>query len=239
MFIKNIILGLLIFTLYACSEMPDGTIVMNEETIENFFDPEHLKSWNPPANLNLMMDQPVAAAEIPHVPAGLVRLYGTLDSSAAYQAGNSKKSQHPIGSSFKNSVYGMLGNAGDGGNAWFYVDINPVTVQIMNGRAYLYGFNGGVCDMRESANGSWGKISDSEFILTIDGYCHFPSEQGSNFAFALVIQGDVNPLTIPTPKNMYVNYIMDNNGKFNSVPANPQDNPLIYDYGTGKANLER
>lgn len=236
---RNIVLSLLFFTLFACSEMPDGTIVMNEETIENFFNPDHLKSWNPPTNLNLVMDQPVAAAEIPPVPKGQVRLYGTLDSSEKYQPANNREGSRSKGSGFKNSVYGMLGNAGDGGNAWFYADINPVTDRIIKGRAYLYGFNGGVCDMRESSNGSWGRITDSEFILTIDGYCHFPSEEGSNFAFALVIQGDVNPFETPTPKNIHINYIMDNSGKFASVPQNPQDFPEIYDYGAGTANVER
>lgn len=138
---------LLILLVSACAETPDGTIVLNEETVENFFEGGALKSWAPPSELNLVMDQPVTSAEIPPVTSGMVRLYGTLDSFGPYTTTAVPQATFPgaaqRGSTFKNSVYGMLGPAGSGGNAWFYVDIEQNTGQIGNARAYMYGFNGG------------------------------------------------------------------------------------------------
>lgn len=231
----------LIFFLPGCAETPDGTIVMNEETIENFFERGPLKAYNPPSNLNLVMDQPVVEADIPPVPPNNIRIYGTLDSVGPYQTSAKAQVSYPganqRGSTFKNSVYGMLGRAGEGGNAWFYADINRETGQIMQGRAYMYGFNGGVCDLRQSADGSWGSISQDNFTISIDGYCYFPAESGSTAAYALLVQGKGNPLATPAPQNMYVNYIVDNNGKFNSIPQDPKKYWEIYDYGTGKANI--
>ncbi|MDE6734288.1 MAG: hypothetical protein K2J64_02335, partial [Desulfovibrio sp.] len=66
--------ALLALLLAACAETPDGTIVLNEETVENFFEGGALKAWNPPSDLNLVMDQPVTRADIPPVPAGEIRL---------------------------------------------------------------------------------------------------------------------------------------------------------------------
>lgn len=235
--------ALLALMLGACAEGPDGTIVLNEETVENFFEGGALKSWNPPSSLNLVMDQPVTRADIPQAPPGQVRLFGTLESAGPYKTTATPQATFPgatrRGSTFRNSVYGMLGPAGTGGNAWFYADIDPVTRQVVTARAYLYGFNGGVCDMRESVGGTRGEIEADGFSLSIGGYCAFPSESGSTAAYALLIQGQGAPLATPAPENMPVAYIVDNNGKFTAIPKNPRDYWEIYDYGTGVANMGR
>ena len=235
--------ALLALLLAACAETPDGTIVLNEETVENFFEGGALKSWNPPSKLNLVMDQPVTRADIPPVPAGEIRLVGTLDSVGRYTTTARPQADFPgaskRGSTFSHSVFGMLGAAGTGGNAWFYADIDPASGQISDARAYLYGFNGGVCDLRESAGGSWGEIGPESFLLTIDGYCAFPAESGSTAAYALVIRGRGNVLAEPGPATLDVTYIVDNNGKFRTVPAHPREFWEIYDYGTGRARVER
>ena len=233
--------ALLVLLLCACAEGPDGTIVLNEETVENFFEGGALKSWNPPSSLNLLMDQPVTRADIPPVPPGQVRLFGTLDSGGPYTTTAAPQATFPgaakRGSTFKNSIFGMLGPAGTGGNAWFYADIDPVTRQIVTARAYLYGFNGGVCDLRENVGGSRGEIGADDFTLSIGGYCAFPAESGSMAAYALLIQGQGAPLTAPAPENMPVTYIVDNNGKFREIPKDPRNYWEIYDYGPGVAHV--
>ena len=233
--------AVLLLLLCACAESPDGTIVLNEETVENFFEGGALKSWNPPSSLNLLMDQPVTSADIPPVPPGQVRLFGTLDSVGPYTTTAVPQATFPgaskRGSTFKNSVFGMLGPAGTGGNAWFYADVDPVSRQIITARAYLYGFNGGVCDMRESVGGSRGEIGPDGFTLSIGGYCAFPSESGTTAAYALLIQGQGTPLAAPAPENMPVAYMVDNNGKFTAIPKNPRNYWEIYDYGTGMAHV--
>lgn len=237
----KIILFMLGLMLCACAETSDGTFVMNEETIENFFERGALKAWDPPSGLNLVMDQPVAPAEIPPVPAGEIRVWGVLDSNGPYEtsapAEAEFKGARQRGSTFKNSVYGMVGDAGNGGNAWFYADLNQETGQIVTARAYLYGFNGGVCDLRQKPASGWGVVNNAGFTLRIDGYCSFPSESGAMAAYELLIEGKGNPVAEPAPQNMYVNYIVDNNGRFATIPANPRDYWEIYDFGTGKANV--
>ncbi len=238
---RLLVCALLVLLLSACAEGPDGTIVLNEETVENFFEGGALKSWNPPSSLNLVMDQPVTRADIPPVPQGQVRLFGTLDSVGPYTTTATPRASFPgaakRGSTFKNSVFGMLGPAGTGGNAWFYADVDPETRQIVTARAYLYGFNGGVCDMRESVGGSRGEIGADSFTLSIGGYCAFPSESGTTAAYALLIQGQGTPLSAPAPENMPVEYIVDNNGKFRAIPKDPRNYWEIYDYGTGLAHV--
>lgn len=237
---RGMILIMLGVMLCACAETRDGTIVVNEETIENFFERGALKAWDPPSGLNLVMDQPVAAANIPQVPAGEIRVCGVLDSNGPYKttapAQASFKGARQRGSTFKNSVYGMVGDAANGGNAWFYADINQATGQIVTARAYLYGFNGGVCDLRQRPEGGWGTIRETGFSLRIDGYCYFPSESGTTAAYELLIEGSGNPLFNP-PQNMHLKYIVDNNGRFASIPADPENYWEIYDYGTGKAHV--
>ena len=236
-------LAALLALLCACAETPGGTIVLNEETVENFFEGGALKSWDPPSSLNLVMDQPVTRADIPPVPPGMVRLFGTLDSAGRYTTTAAPQAAFPgaaqRGSSFRNSVYGMLGDAGTGGNAWFYADIELGTGQVVQARAYLYGFNGGVCDMRERVGGSFGGLAADSFTLSIGGYCAFPSESGSTAAYALLIEGEGAPLATPAPENMPVRYIVDNNGKFRTIPKDPRNFWEIYDYGTGVAGVGR
>lgn len=235
--------GIIFLFMSACAETPDGTIVLNEQTVENFFEDGNkpLKSWNPPANLNLLMKQPVAAAEIPQVPEGMCRIEGTLDSAGRYKTVATPKADFPNanlrGSTFRNSVFGMVGPAAGKGNAWFYADVNPQTGEIINARAYLYGFNDGVCDMRKPAGGSFGTISSRGFTLSIDGYCAFPDEEGSMFEYALLIEGQGGILTLPQGAKTKLRYIVDNNGKFTSIPARPQNIWQIYDYGDGYATL--
>lgn len=235
--------ALLALLLCACAETPDGTIVLNEETLENFFEGGALKSWDPPSDLNLLMDQPVARADIPPVPAGQVRLYGTLDSDGPYTTTATPRADFPgaarRGSTFKNSVYGMVGPAGTGGNAWFYADLDPATGRISTARAYMYGFNGGVCDLRQSIRGSWGEVGPDGFTLSIGGYCAFPSESGTTFAYALLVRGESNALFTPAPQNMPVSYMVDNTGKYETIPKDPRQYWNIYDYGTGVANVKR
>lgn len=241
MAIRGSVLLLLGLMLCACAETPDGTIVMNEETIENFFERGALKAWEPPSDLNLVMDQPVASAAIPPVPAGEVRVCGVLDSNGPYEtiapAQAAFKGARQRGSTFRNSVFGMVGDAATGGNAWFYADINKETGQIVAARAYLYGFNGGVCDLRQKPAQGWGALRQGGFSLRIDGYCYFPSESGATAAYELLVEGMGDPLAAPPRQNMYVNYIVDNNGLFATIPANPRNYWEIYDYGTGKANV--
>ena len=235
--------ALLALLLCACAETPDGTIVLNEETLENFFEGGALKSWNPPSSLNLLTDQPVARADIPPVPAGQVRLYGTLDSAGPYTTTATPQADFPgaarRGSTFSDSVYGMVGPAGTGGNAWFYADVDPATGQISAARAYMYGFDGGVCDLRQRIGGSWGDIGADGFTLNIGGYCAFPTESGTTFAYALLIQGEGNALATPAPATMSVRYMVDNSGKYTAIPQDPRQYWNIYDYGTGSASVKR
>lgn len=233
--------ALLFLLLCACAETPGGTIVLNEETLENFFEGGALKSWNPPSQLNLVMNQPVTSADIPPVPAGAVRVFGTLDSAGPYITTGKPMAAFPgadkRGSTFRNSVYGLLGDAGSGGNAWFYADVDTATGQIVDSRAYLYGFNGGVCDLRESVRGSRGQINADSFTLSIGGYCAFPAESGSTAAYALLIQGHGSPLAVPTPQTMPVDYLVDDTGTITSIPKDPKNFWDIYDYGTGEAKV--
>lgn len=239
---RAVVCAVLVLLLCACAETPGGTIVLNEETVENFFEGGALKSWDPPSSLNLLMDQPVTKADIPPVPQGMVRLYGTLDSVGPYKTTATPGASFPgaaqRGSTFRNSVYGMLGDAGTDGNAWFYADVDPATRKIVSARAYLYGFNGGVCDLRESVGGWRGEIGADSYTLSIGGYCAFPAESGSTAAYALLIQGQGAPLATPAPASMPIEYIVNNTGKFTSIPQDPRKYWEIYDYGTGVANAE-
>lgn len=226
--------------LCACAETPDGTIIVNEETVENFLEDGKggLKAYNPPSDLNLVMDQPVTAADIPAPAPGSLRLCGTLESAGPYRlkdaAPRSVAARQQRGSTFKASRFGMLGPAGTGGNAWFYADINPRTMQVTGARAYLYGFMGGVCDMRMPASGGFGVIDRDSFSLTIDGMCYFPSQQGATSEYALLVEGSGNALSGGQTR---VRYVMDNNGKFSSIPKNPQSYAEIFDYGSGLARI--
>lgn len=232
------------FCLAACAEKPDGTFVMNEETIENFFDSSGaLKSWDPPSSLNLLLKQPVVKADLPPIPADAIRVYGTLDSVGQYRttsAANATFANADLrGSTFEKSVYGMLGPAGSGGNAWFYADINARTGNIEQGRAYLYGFNGGVCDLRQPVRGSWGQIGPDSFTIAIGGYCAFPTQEGATFQFELLIAGDTSLMSRQAGQEFSARYIVDNSGNFASIPQKPEDNPQIYDYGAVQAQVER
>lgn len=219
--------------LISCAERPGGVIVVNEETIENFFEKEK-QSWDPAEHLNLLIDQPVARAEIPAKPAGLNRLYGVLESGGPYTANTAMELIHR-GSTFKKSVFGELGQAGDGGNAWFYMDYNPATGEIADARAYLYGFMGGVCDMRRKTGGSYGRISENGFYLNINGPCLFPQVPGSTMSYALLVQGGENLAAAPAGADFPVNYVIDNTGGIINIPADPRASQNIYDSGTGKA----
>ena len=41
------------------------------------------------------------------------------------------------------------------------------------------------------------------------------------------------------PVTLDVSYIVDNNGKFKTIPADPRAYWEIYDYGTGRVRVER
>lgn len=219
--------------LLACSELPDGTIVMNEETIENFFEGGALKSWDPPMQLNLLMSQPVVAAEIPPVPPGARRIYGTLASAGPYEFPGVPAYAAGRGSSFHDSVYGELGPAGQDGNAWFYADINPESGEIAQARAYLYGFRGGVCDLRQPRQ----PARLAPFALAIAGYCAFPNQQGAAYRYELVIAGPQNLAAEAPAARFQARYIVDDSGKLAAIPADPRQNPEIYDYGSVSAQI--
>ena len=220
------------FACAGCAEEPDGTIVMNEETIENFFEKDK-KSWDPGMNLNLLTDQPVVEAEIPGVEPGMIRVQGTLKSHGAYVF----KGQSPImnrGGTFSKSVYGMLGPAGDGGNAWFYADFNPANGQIVNARAYMYGVMTGVCDLREAVNQNYGQMTQKQINLNIGGYCLFPQTSGAAMQFAIFIKGNRgNVFTEPFD----IEYILEDSSNIFTIPENPQSVNAIFDYGTGRAGI--
>lgn len=237
----GIMLFLMLF-LCACAETKDGTFVMNEETIENFFDDKDgKKSWNPPAQLNLLKTQTVVPADIPPVPRGLIRIDGTMTSAGTYEinSGENYPGANARGSTFSKSVFGLLGEAGKGGNAWFYADINPKTREIITARAYLYNFKDGVCDLRQSLAGSFGELSPTGFTLSFAGYCEFPNTPGSMAKYAILIEGAANPLTAPEGFVIPGRYIMDNSGKIGVIPANPAQNPQIDDYGQVQAWIAR
>lgn len=219
--------------LISCAERPGGVIVVNEETIENFFEKEK-QSWDPAEHLNLLIDQPVTRAEIPPKPAGMNRLYGVLESGGPYTMSAAMELIHR-GSTFKNSAFGELGQAGDGGNAWFYMDYNPETGEIADARAYIYGFMGGVCDMRRKTGGSYGRISANDFYLNINGPCLFPQVPGSTMSYALLVQGRGNLAASPSGTVIPVNYVIDNSGKITDIPADPRASQNIYDSGKGRA----
>lgn len=230
----KILLAASLALLLSCAEEPSGIIVMNEETIENFFEKDK-QSWNPPEHLNLLIDQPDAEAKIPPKPKGYVRLNGTLRSDGTYVLqGSAIKNR---GSSFKNSIFGMLGQSGQGGNAWFYADYNPDTGYIEDARAYLYGFMGGVCDMRQKTGGSYGRIEQNGFYLNISGPCLFPELTGSTMEYALLIQGGADLYSVPNGANIQINYIIDNTGEILSVPPKPRSDPAVFDSGKGRAWL--
>lgn len=232
---KILISGLLLFMLTACAEKPDGVIVMNEETIENFFEKDK-ESWNPPSHLNLLIDQPVTPATIPPVPPGLSRLYGTLSSYGPYIFENAQAEIKNRGSAFSHSVFGELGPAGNSGNAWLYADFNPATGEVADARAYLYGFMGGVCDMRQKTAASYGLIDKKSFRLNINGPCLFPQVSGSTMDYALLIVGENEPGT--SPPTFKLHYIVNDTGKILDIPKNPEQSAQIYDAGNGKAWLE-
>lgn len=216
----------------SCAETPDGTIVMNEETIENFFEKDK-KSWDPGLKLNLVKDQPVVAAEIPGVAPGMVRLQGSLASAGTYVF-KGDEGDETRGGTIEKSVYGMLGPAGEAGNAWFYADFNPSTGEIVNARAYLYGVMEGVCDLRESVNGNYGEISPEKLALNIGGYCLFPEMQGQAMQFAIYATGRRGAtFAAPFP----VRYILDDTADIFSIPENPMQNKNIFDFGTGQAGI--
>lgn len=234
--LKTLSIAFIIIILAACSEKPGGVFVMNEETIENFFEKDK-QSWNPPEHLNLLLDQPITQASIPPLPPGLTRLYGVLSSNGAYAFKNGNNAIVDRGSSFKSGEYGMLGPAGKGGNAWFYADFNRQTGEIVDARAYLYGFMGGVCDMREKTRASYGKIGDESFYLNINGPCLFPQISGSTANYALFVQGSGNLLNAPAQKVFPIEYIVDDTGTILTIPANPSSQGDIYDAGHGRAWL--
>lgn len=227
-----------IFALSGCAEKPDGVIVMNEETIENFFegDRKGLQSYNPPLALNLLTDQPVMKAALPPVPDSCIRFTGTLDSNGPYLTTAPAKASYngarDRGSTFHASVFGKIGDAANGGTAWFWVDVNKTTGSVVAARAYLYGFMGGVCDMRDPAPNGLGQITDNGFTFTIDGPCLFPSEPGSVAQYALLIKGSGNPLASPDT-SFDLEYIIDDTGSFSSIPQDPKNIWSIFDYGTG------
>lgn len=226
---KIIKLACLAFLLLAaCSEKPGGIFVMNEETIENFFEKEK-QSWNPADHLNLLIDQPVTEAELPPIPPGAVRLYGTLASDGPYKFLSKQAAIENRGSSFAESIFGKLGPAGSVGNAWFYADFDPATGRIGDARAYLYGFMGGVCDMRKKTEADFGNVSESGFKLNIMGPCLFPQMSGSTADYALLLQG--------TRKagNYSVSYIIDDSAAIRAIPLHPKKSPDIYDSGKGIA----
>ena len=229
--LRAFLLFLVIFLPCACAEQPDGTFVMNEETIENVFEKDKL-SWNPPAHLNLLIDQPVAQAELPPVPPHSERIYGTLDSSGAYifdGAGIRKR-----GSSFSDSVFGKLGPAGRAGNAWFYADFNPLTGQITDARAYLYGFMGGVCDMRNKTGANFGEVGPAGFLLNIFGPCLFPQISGATMDYALLIKGERQV----SGANFKLRYVIDDSASLENIPENPKKAANIFDSGRGEASIE-
>lgn len=220
--------------LVSCAEKPDGIIVMNEETIENFFEKDKL-SWNPPAHLNLLIDQPVTEAQLPPVPQGLVRIAGTLSSDGSYTYNGDNTSIRSRGSSFSESVFAQLGPAGKGGNAWFYADFNPDTGEIADARAYLYGFMGGVCDMRDATSGSYGQMDRDSFTLNINGPCLFPEVPGATMDFALLIKGASASMNA---QNFQLRYIVDDTGMLLEIPASPRQSAAIFDAGNGRAWLD-
>lgn len=231
--------------LAACAETPDGTIVVNEETIENFIegDREGKRSWDPAMNLNLVHDQPVVPASIPPLPPGQIRLAGPLDSVGPYATTAKLKDNFPgaasRGSTFSDSVFGKLGPAGNGGNAWLYVDIDPAARTVVAARAYLYNFMDGVCDMRRPSAAGFGSFAPSGFSLYIDGPCLFPSQSGSTSEFALVIQGGGAPLASASGAVFPIRYIMTDSAKIKEIPADPKAFADIYDYGSGTLTLTK
>lgn len=218
----------------SCAEQPDGTFVMNEETIENFFERDGpKKSANPPSQLNLQIDQPVVLAELPAPGAGISRISGILSSAGVYPASNAGQAPARRGAAFKNSKFGMLGDAGDNGNAWFYADYNPLTGEIIDARAYIYGFMGGVCDLRQKNFGSYGQIGKKDFTIVIDGPCLFPAVSGSTSDFSLFIQGEFET----NGSHARLRYIINDTGSFTTIPEHPETDSAIFDFGNGSANI--
>lgn len=228
------ILFLLLLPLFcmSCAETPDGWIVMNEETIENFFE-KHKESWAPPMSLNLAHDQEVVSADIPALLPGLVRIEGTLVSAGPYTVPDAPISHR--GGTFTKSVFGMFGAVGKNGNAWFYADVDPASGEIRGGRAYLYGFMDGVCDLREKIGPDYGKIMDGKMAFSIAGYCLFPQISGSAAEYALLVEGEFPGYE--TSASFPVKYIVDDNGAIGNIPNDPEKNSAIFDSGTGSAKI--
>lgn len=229
--------------LFCCAAGKDGEIIVNKETIEDFFEKDQ-KSWSPPSDLDLAITQKVTPAELPPIPAGEIRVCGTLDSAGPYQTEAPKEASFQgstaRGSVFKDSLFGLLGPAGKGGgNAWFYADIDPVTGVASSARAYLYGFNGGVCDMRQNPKISFGLIQPGSFTFTIEGPCLFPQVSGSASDFALLVQAKRNPLKLAQGGEMPIRYIVDGNGEFDAIPLHPQNWWAVRDYGDGEVFVKK
>lgn len=228
--------------LCACAEGPDGVITVNRETIEDYFEGEQ-KSWSPPSDLDLELTQKIEAASLPPLPEGQIRISGVLDSVGPYRTDAPQKNPFPgsemRGSVFTHSVFGMLGPAGGAGNAWFYADLDPETGNVLAARAYLYGFMGGVCDMRRDAKAFYDLTSPGSFTLSLAGPCLFPEVTGSTSEFALLIQAKINPLKAKPNKRFPVRYIVDSNGDFDAIPQNPANWWAVLDYGGGYAHTEK
>lgn len=237
---KNCLVFLLLLAICACAAGKDGEIIVNRETIEDFFEKEQ-KSWSPPSDLDLVLSQKVTPATLPRLAPGLVRVTGVLNSVGPYRTESPEKNPVPgseqRGSVFKHSVFGMLGPAGGAGNAWFYADLDPATGNVADARAYLYGFNGGVCDMRRNARALWNQTGKGSFALSLAGPCLFPDVSGSASEYALLVQTKTDPLT--AKGQVPLRYIIDSNGEFDAVPVDPQNWWAVQDYGTGEIRVER
>lgn len=227
--------------LAGCAREPDGSFVIDEETIEQAWDTKSL-AVQPPvpdsaAGLSLNKNQPARKADIPPVPPGMTRVYGTLDSAGLYKtkAPAAYPGADARGSTFQNSVYGMLGPAARGGTAWYYADVYEGSVAGV--RVYLNGFMNGVCDMRKPVNGGYGTVDKTGLNIRAAGPCYFADESGSTSEYAILISGRGDVFSPANGESLKVNYIIDNTGAINRVPATPRDLPAVYDYGSGVAKI--
>lgn len=238
-FFARVALACLLLTPLSCAVEPDGSFVIDEQTVEEAWDTKSLAPQPPlpdaAAGLSLNRNQPVQKASIPPPPPGFTRVYGTLDSVGLYETKAAGAGDFPgaraRGSTFQNSVFGMLGPAANGGTAWFYADINPADGAISGARVYLNGFRDGVCDMRRPVEGGYGFAGKSGFSLRVSGPCYFENQSGTTADYAILVSAAVDPAGRPAGYRFTGRYIVDDTGKINRVPANPADVAAVYDYG--------
>lgn len=127
---------------------------------------------------------------VPPLPAGAARLYGDLYST--YKVGNRN---------FTWKIPSLMPTDCKRDEAWFYVDFDPGTGEILDAGAYATGYdrNAVYLGFFEKYQGSFGKITETGFELQIAGVSYGGGvwqgvEESWEYPAAIFVQGKANLL---------------------------------------------